>query len=83
MTNRGIEWARIFVSVSNIAALLTALTAFKVGRHDLSGHQVLLEFCQSKCLEANFKDKKSSEGLFGVLKTLCGFCQRLIILNNL
>ena len=33
--NRGIEWARIFVSVSNIAALLTALTAFKVGRHDL------------------------------------------------
>ena len=35
MPNRGIEWARIFVSVSNIAALLTALTAFKVGRHDL------------------------------------------------
>jgi hypothetical protein len=35
MPNREIEWARIFVSVSNIAALLTALTAFKVGRHDL------------------------------------------------
>ena len=35
MPKRGIEWARIFVSVSNIAALLTALTAFKVGRHDL------------------------------------------------
>jgi len=27
--------ARIFVSVPNITALLTALTAFKVGRHDL------------------------------------------------
>jgi len=35
MPNRGIEWARIFVSVSNILALLTGLTAFKVGRHDL------------------------------------------------
>jgi len=35
MPNRGIEWARIFVSVSNITALLTALTAFKVGRYDL------------------------------------------------
>lgn len=35
MPNRGIEWARIFVSISNITALLTALTAFKVGRHDL------------------------------------------------
>lgn len=32
---RGSEWAKIFVSVSNAAALLTALTAFKVGRHDL------------------------------------------------
>jgi len=35
MTNRGIELAKIFVSVPNITALLTALTAFKVGRHDL------------------------------------------------
>ena len=35
MSNRGIEQARIFVSISNIAALLTALTAFKVGRLDL------------------------------------------------
>ena len=32
---RGIEWAKIFVSIGNIASLLTALTAFKVGRHDL------------------------------------------------
>jgi hypothetical protein len=32
---RGSEWAKIYVSISNIAALLTALTAFKVGRHDL------------------------------------------------
>ncbi len=32
---RGNEWARTYVSISNIAALLTALTAFKVGRHDL------------------------------------------------
>lgn len=32
---RGSEWAKIYVSVSNAAALLTALTAFKVGRHDL------------------------------------------------
>jgi hypothetical protein len=32
---RGNEWAKIYVSISNIAALLTALTAFKVGRHDL------------------------------------------------
>jgi hypothetical protein len=35
MSNRGIEQARIFVSISNITALLTALTAFKVGRLDL------------------------------------------------
>ena len=34
-TTRGSEWAKIYVSVSNAAALLTALTAFKVGRHDL------------------------------------------------
>jgi len=32
---RGSEWAKIYVSISNVAALLTALTAFKVGRHDL------------------------------------------------
>ena len=32
---RGNEWAKIYVSISNIAALLTALAAFKVGRHDL------------------------------------------------
>ena len=32
---RGSEWAKIYVSIGNIAALLTALTAFKVGRHDL------------------------------------------------
>ena len=32
---RGNEWAKIYVSISNIAALLTALTAFKAGRHDL------------------------------------------------
>lgn len=35
MSNRGIEQARIFVSISNITALLTALTAFKIGRLDL------------------------------------------------
>ncbi|HJH28212.1 MAG TPA: hypothetical protein C5S51_00705 [Methanosarcinaceae archaeon] len=35
MSNRGIEQARIFVSIFNITALLTALTAFKVGRLDL------------------------------------------------
>ncbi|MBU4222073.1 MAG: hypothetical protein KKA10_10725 [Euryarchaeota archaeon] len=35
MPNRGIDWARCFVSVSNITALLTALTACKVGRYDL------------------------------------------------
>lgn len=34
-TTRGSEWAKIYVSISNIAALLTALKAFKVGRHDL------------------------------------------------
>ena len=34
-TTRGSEWAKIYVSISNIAALLTALTAFKVGRHGL------------------------------------------------
>ena len=32
---RGIEWAKIFVSIGNLAALLTALTAFKVGRNDI------------------------------------------------
>ena len=35
MSNRGIEHAKTFVSISNITALLTALTAFKVGRLDL------------------------------------------------
>ncbi|HJH30988.1 MAG TPA: hypothetical protein C5S50_02085 [Methanosarcinaceae archaeon] len=35
MSNRGIEQARIFVSISNITALLTALSAFKIGRLDL------------------------------------------------
>ena len=35
MPNRGIECAKIFVSVSNIAALITGLTAFKMGKHDL------------------------------------------------
>ena len=34
-STRGSEWAKIYVSIGNIAALLTALTAFKVGRHDL------------------------------------------------
>jgi len=32
---RRIEWAKMFVSIGNINALLTALTAFKVGRQDL------------------------------------------------
>jgi hypothetical protein len=32
---RGIEAARMFVTIGNIAALLTALTAFKVQRNDL------------------------------------------------
>ncbi len=35
MPTRGINWARIFVSFSNITALLTGLTACKVGRSDL------------------------------------------------
>ncbi len=35
MPTRGIKWARSFVSISNITALLTALTACKVGRYDL------------------------------------------------
>jgi hypothetical protein len=35
MPNRGINWAKCFVSISNITALLTALTACKVGRYDL------------------------------------------------
>jgi hypothetical protein len=35
MPTRGIDWARNFVSVSNITALLTGLTACKVGRSDL------------------------------------------------
>jgi hypothetical protein len=34
-STRGSEWAKIYVLVSNAAALLTALTAFKVGRLDL------------------------------------------------
>lgn len=32
---RGSLWAKTYVSISNIATLLTALTAFKIGRHDL------------------------------------------------
>jgi hypothetical protein len=32
---RRIEWAKMFVSIGNITSLLTALTAFKVGRKDL------------------------------------------------
>lgn len=32
---RGGEWAKIYVSIGNIVSLLTALTAYKVGRHDL------------------------------------------------
>ncbi len=35
MPTRGINWARCFVSISNITALLTGLTAFKIGRPDL------------------------------------------------
>ena len=35
MPARRIEWAKLFVSIGNITALLTALTAFKVGRQDL------------------------------------------------
>jgi len=35
MPTRGINWARCFVSISNITALLTALTAYKVRRYDL------------------------------------------------
>jgi len=35
MPTRGLNWARCFVSISNITALLTALTAYKVGRYDL------------------------------------------------
>jgi hypothetical protein len=35
MPTRGIDWAKCFVSISNITALLTALTAYKVGRYDL------------------------------------------------
>jgi hypothetical protein len=38
---------------------------------------MLSEIYQSKGLKANFKDKKSSERLFRVLKILCGFCRRL------
>ena len=69
---------QVFFSVSNIVALLTALTAFKWEDTTWSGHQMLLEIYQFNGLEANFKEKKSSGGLFGVLKTLCGFCRRLI-----
>lgn len=32
---RGNLWAKTYVSISNIATLLTALTAFKIGRHDM------------------------------------------------
>ena len=35
MPARRIEWAKLFVSIGNMTALLTALTAFKVGRQDL------------------------------------------------
>ncbi len=35
MPTRGMGWAKCFVSISNITALLTALTAYKVGRYDL------------------------------------------------
>lgn len=35
MPNRGIDWARCFVSISNITTILTALTACKVSRYDL------------------------------------------------
>ena len=35
MPNRGIGWAKCFVYISNITALLTGLTAYKVGRNDL------------------------------------------------
>jgi len=35
MPTRGIKWARCFVSTSNMTSLLTALTAYKVGRFDL------------------------------------------------
>ncbi|VVB88344.1 Uncharacterised protein [uncultured archaeon] len=35
MPNRGIDWARCFVTISNITAILTGLTACKVGRCDL------------------------------------------------
>lgn len=35
MPTRGITWAKCFVSISNITALLTALTAYKIGRFDL------------------------------------------------
>jgi len=32
---RGLKWAKLFVSISNITALLTAMAAFKVERFDL------------------------------------------------
>lgn len=35
MPTRGISWAKCFVYISNITALLTGLTAYKVGRNDL------------------------------------------------
>ncbi len=35
MPTRGINWARCFVSISNITTILTGLTASKVGRYDL------------------------------------------------
>lgn len=35
MPNRGMDWAKCFVSISNTTALLTALAACKVGRYDL------------------------------------------------
>ena len=60
----------IFISISNIAALLMALAPFKAGRLDLLDHQVLLEDCQSRALSANFKDKKGLEGFDWVFKSV-------------
>ncbi len=35
MPTRGIGWAKLFVTISNITTLLTGTTAYKVGRYDL------------------------------------------------
>jgi hypothetical protein len=35
MPTHGIDWAKCLVSISNITALLTGLTAYVVGRYDL------------------------------------------------